>query len=70
MPDIIKPGKTIKKHIERILYAIRSGINSAAVEGLDNKIRTAYKRPYDFNAHEYRDTIVHLVAGGLKLSLQ
>ena len=29
-------------HFEGILKAIRSGINSAVVEGLNNKIRTAF----------------------------
>ena len=67
MPDIIKLGKTMKRHIEGILEAIRSGINSAVVEGLNNKIRTAFKRSHGFKAQEYRDTIIYLVAGGLKL---
>ncbi|QRF74545.1 Transposase [Thermoplasmatales archaeon] len=70
MPDIIKLGKTINRHLAGIMEAIRSGINSAVVEGLNNKIRTAFKRSYGFKAHEYRDTIIYLVAGGLKLPPQ
>lgn len=64
--DIIKLGKTIKRHLDGI-KAIRTGINSAVVEGLNNKIRTAFKRSYGFKAQEYRDTIIYLVAGGMKL---
>ena len=67
MPDIIKLGKTVKRHIDGILAAMRSGINSAVVEGLNNKIRTAFKRSYGFKAQKYRDTIIYLVAGGLSL---
>ena len=67
MPDFIKLGKTMKRHLNGIMEAIRSGINSAVVEGLDNKIRTAFKRFYGFKAGEYRDTIIYLVAGRLKL---
>ena len=67
MPDIIKLGKTMKRHLAGIMEAIKSGINSAVVEGLNNKIRTAFKRSYGFKAQEYRDTIIYLVAGGLKL---
>ena len=67
MPDIIKIGKTMKRHINGILEAIKSGINSAVVEGLNNKIRTAFKRSYGFKAQKYRDTIIYLVAGGLRL---
>ena len=70
MPDIIKLGKTMKRHLDGIMEAIRSGINSAVVEGLNNKIRTAFKRSYGFKAREYRDTIIYLVAGGLKLPPQ
>jgi transposase len=67
MPDIIKLGKTMKRHLEGIMEAIRSGINSAVVEGLNNKIRTAFKRSYGFKAQGYRDTIIYFGAGGLKL---
>ncbi len=67
MPDIIKLVKTMKRHLAGIMEAIKSGINSAVVEGLNNKIRTAFKRSYGFKAQEYRDTIIYLVAGGLKL---
>ena len=68
MSDVIKPGKSMKMHIDCILEAIGSGINSAVVEGLNNKIRTAFKRSYGFKSQKYRDTIIYLVAGGLWLS--
>ena len=67
MPDIVKLGKPMKRPLDGILEAIRSGINSAVVEGLNNKIRTAFKRSYGFMVQKYRDTIIYLVAGGLKL---
>ena len=67
MPDIIRLGKTLKRHFNGILEAIKSGINSAVVEGLNNKIRTAFKRSYGFKSQEYRNRIIYLVAGGLRL---
>ena len=67
MPDIVKLGKTMNRHLDGILEAIRSGINSAVVEGLNNKNRTALKRSYGFKAQEYRDKIIYLVAEGLSL---
>ena len=70
MPEIIKLGKTMKKHIDGILEAIRSGINSAVIEGLNNKNRTVFKCAYGFKSHEYRDTIIFLVAGRLKLCIR
>ncbi|MGP6239069.1 ISL3 family transposase [Cuniculiplasma sp. SKW4] len=68
MPDIIRLGKTLKRHLKGILEAIKSGINSAVVEGLNNKIRTAFKRSYGLKAQEYRNKILYLVAGGLRVS--
>ena len=67
MHDIIKLGKTIKRHMDGIIEAIKSGINSDVVEELNNKIRTAFKRSYVFKTKEYRDTIIYMVAGGLRL---
>ena len=63
----MKLGKSMKRHIDGILEAILSGINSAVVEGLNNKIRTAFKRSYGFKEQKYRDTIIYLVAGALRL---
>ena len=70
MPDIVKLEKTTKRHLDGIFEAIRSGINSAVVEGLNNKVCTAFKRSYGFKAQKYRNTIIYLVAGGLKLPPQ
>ena len=68
MLDIIKLGKTMKRHIDGMLEAIRSGINLAVVKGLNNKNRTPFKGSYSFDPQEYRDTIIYLVAGILRLS--
>ena len=70
MPDIIKLGKTMKRHLDGIMEAIRSGINSAVVEGSNNKIRTAFKRSYWIKANGYRGMINYLVGVGLKLPPQ
>ena len=52
VPDIIELGKIMKRHVEGILEAIRSGINSAVVVGLNSKIPTAFKRFYGFKARK------------------
>ena len=66
MPDIVKLGKSIKRCLDGIFEAIRSTINSV-VGAFNNKIPTAFQRFYGFKAGRYRDTIIFLVAGGLKL---
>ena len=65
--DSMKLGKTIKRHLDGMMEAIRTGINSDVVEGLNTKIRTAFKRSYGFKVQEYKDTIIYLVTGGMKL---
>lgn len=50
MPEITKMGKTMRGHLDVKLEAIKSGINSAVVEGLNNKISTAFKRSNGFKA--------------------
>ena len=44
MYDIITIGKTIMGHHNGILEVIKSRINSVVVEGLNNMIRSAFKR--------------------------
>ncbi|MEM0135223.1 MAG: hypothetical protein QXU18_08380 [Thermoplasmatales archaeon] len=48
-----------------ISWASRSRINSAVVQGLNNRISTAFKSSYGFKAQEYRDTTKYLLAVGL-----
>ena len=62
MSDIIKLGKTMKGHIEYIPETIRSEINSAVVDGLNNKLRTAFKMSYGLKPWKYRGAIICLVA--------
>lgn len=68
--EVIKMGKTVKNHISGILEAIKSGINNGAVEGLNNKIKTAFKKSYGFKKEEYRETMIFLIAGKLRLPTQ
>lgn len=66
-PPYREAGKTIRRHLKGIVETIKSGINSAVVEDLNNQIRTAFKRDHRFKAQQYRDTIIYLVAGSLSL---
>ncbi len=65
--DVASFGKTVYNHFKGIVEAIRSGINNGVVEGLNSKIKTAFKRSYGFKKEEYRETIIFLVAGKLRL---
>ena len=67
VPDTIKLGSTTKRHIEGILAAMLTGINSTDVLGMNNKIHIVFKCSYGFKVRKYRDMIIHLVAGGFML---
>jgi|YelNatPaOPRAMG01_1025707.scaffolds.fasta_scaffold149311_2 transposase len=47
MPDIIKLGKTIGRHLAGIMEAIRTGSNSAVVRGSNNNISMNSSDPID-----------------------
>jgi transposase len=42
-------------------------LNNGVAEGLNNRIRTAFKKLYVFKAEKYRNTMIYLVAGKLDL---
>ena len=67
IPEIVKYGKTLKMHFKGIISAIMLGLSNSVAEGINNKIKTAFKRSYGFKSDEYRDTMIFLVAGKLKL---
>jgi len=70
MPEMTKLAKSVREHLDGIVESVRQRITSGYAEGLNNKIRTAFRRAYGFKAKEYRDTMIYLVAGGLSLPTQ
>ena len=65
--EIVKLAKTIDKHFSGIMEAIKRKLNNGVVEGMNNKIKTAFKRSYGFKTEKYRNTMIYLVAGKLDL---
>lgn len=65
--EIVKLAKTIEKHFSGIMEAIKRNLNNGVVEGMNNKIKTAFKRSYGFKTEKYRNTMIYLVAGKLDL---
>jgi transposase len=68
--EIVKLARTIDKHFIGIMEAIKRNLNNGVVEGMNNKIKTAFKRSYGFKNEKYRNTIIYLVAGKLDLPTQ
>ena len=67
IPEIVKYGKTMKNKFDGIIRGIVMRANNAMAEGINNKIKTAFKRSYGFKSPEYRDTMIFLIAGRLDL---
>ena len=67
IPEIISVSKAIKKHAQGILEAMKNGLNNGVAEGLNNKIKTAFKRSYGLKTEKYRNTMIYLMAGKLTL---
>jgi transposase len=65
--EVVKYGRTIKRHFHGVINAIMLDLSNSVAEGINNKIKTAFKRSYGFKSDEYRDTMIFLVAGKLDL---
>ena len=65
--EIVKMAKMIKRNSYGILESIKQNISNGVVEGLNNKIKTAFKRSYGLKTEKYRNTMIFLMAGKLTL---
>ena len=65
--EIITLAKMIKRNSHGILESIKGNISNGVVEGLNNKIKTAFKRSYGSKTEKYRNTMIFLMAGKLSL---
>ena len=69
LPAFVKLGKTIRKHHDGILAAIRLGINQGRTEALNNKVRLITRRAYGFHSAKAALALVLLTCGPITLHL-
>jgi transposase len=69
LPAFVKVAKTIRKHRDGILAAIRLGINNARAEGLNNVVRLIFRRARGFHSAEAALALVMLTCGPITLQL-
>jgi transposase len=69
LPAFIKAAKTIRKHREGILAALRLGINNARAEGLNSVVRLIFRRARGFRSPEAALAQVMLTCGPITLQL-
>jgi transposase len=69
LPAFVKAAKTIRKHREGILAALRLGINNARAEGLNSVVRLIFNRARGFHSPEAALALVMLTCGPITLQL-
>lgn len=69
LPSFVQVAKTIRKHREGILAAIRLGVNNARAEGLNNHVRLITRRAYGFHSAQAALALVMLSCGPITLRL-
>ena len=69
LEPFIRLGKTIRKHRDGILAAIRLGINQGRTEALNNKVRLIVRRAYGFHSAKAALALVMLTCGPITLPL-
>ena len=67
LKPFIRLGKTIRKHRDGILAAIRLGITQGRTEALNNKVRLITRRAYGFHSAKAALALVLLTCGPITL---
>ena len=65
----VKTSKTIRKHRDGLIAAIRLGINNGRAEGLNNVVRLIFRRARGFHSAEAALALVMLSCGPITLQL-
>ena len=69
LEPFVRLGKTIRKHRDGILAAIRLGINQGRTEALNNKVRLITRRAYGFHSAKAALALITLTCGPITLHL-
>ena len=69
LQPFIKAGRTIRKHRDGILAAIRLGLTNARLEGLNQRVRLIMRRAFRFHSAKAALALVMLSAGPVNLTL-
>ena len=67
MPAFVRLAKTIRRHRDGILAAVRLGITNARAEALNNKVRLITRRAYGFHSANAVLALVMLTCGPITL---
>ncbi|MFP5310237.1 MAG: transposase [Actinomycetes bacterium] len=69
LAPFVKAQRTVRKHREGILAAIRLGLTNARLEGLNQRVRLILRRAFGFHSAKAALALVMLSAGPIDLRL-
>jgi transposase len=69
LAPFVKAARTVRKHREGILAAIRLGLTNARLEGLNQRVRLIMRRAFGFHSATAALALVMLSAGPINLRL-
>lgn len=69
LKPFVKLARTIRKHREGILAAVRLGISNGRLEGLNSKIRLISHRSFGFHSPGPLIAMIYLCCGGVSVAL-
>lgn len=69
LEPFVKAGRTIRKHRDGILAAIRLGLSNARLEGLNQRVALIVRRAFGFHSATAALALVMLSAGPINLAL-
>jgi len=64
----VKLARTLRRHREGILAAIRLGLSNARLEGLNSRVRLISHRSFGFHGAEPLMALVYLCCGGVTVA--
>jgi len=69
LEPFVKLGRTIRRHRDGILAALKLGINNGRTEGLNTKVRTITSRAYGFHSANAAAAMIMLTCGPVTITL-
>jgi len=69
LKPFVKLSRTIRKHRDGILAAIRLGLSNARLEGLNSKVRLISHRSFGFHSAAPLIALIYLCCGGIEIDL-
>jgi len=69
LKPFVKLARTIRKHREGVIAAVRLGISNGRLEGLNSKVRLISHRSFGFHSAGPLISLVYLCCGGIEIDL-